>query len=387
MIHRGEVARVAIRAFADARTRREVRQVSPDGCANATNYFYMTSFTPDDAFLLYNSTAPGTNQVHAVHLDTGDTHRLTAITGGIGPHSWNLHPAGRELFYVAERCARAMDIETGEIRTVFDPARHPWMKDSGVTPPLRFSGDGKWLCFQFTHDPHECVAPNMWSHHGLVRHARSGIVRVACDGSAASRVYLHNEDMQHVMFCPADPDLITFGVWPDYQNHAQLPDNHRARAWIVDVKADFARPWLIMPKGHRATHEYWSPAGDRLFYHKRKVDDIWSPPRWIPCWISHMDRATGEHADFFMSETQHLNHSTCTPDGARVVTDNDDFRNPNELLLVDVKTGKSEVLWWRNMACRARGTQDGGPVMSTTGKWVAATSDCSGEQQVYITAL
>ncbi len=387
MIHHGEIERVEVRRFADARTGREVRQVSPNGCSNSTNYFYMTCFTPGDDYLFYNSTRSGLNQVHAAHLESGETRRVTSVTGGVGPYAWNLHPSGRELFFVSERRARAMDLQTGEVRTVFDPAQHPWMKDSAVKPPLRFSGDGRFLCFQFVHDPQECVAPNMWSHYGLVRYARSGIGRAACDGSEGRRVYLHNEDMQHVMFCPASADLLTFATWPDYQNHAPLPENHRARAWMVDLEADFARPWLIAPKGFRATHEYWSPDGRRMFFHKRQVDDIWSPPRWVPCWVSYMDRQTGRQTDFFMSETQQLNHSICTPDGRRVVSDNDDFRHPNELLLIDVETGKAETLWWRNMACRARGAQDGGPVMSATGRLVAATSDCSGEMQVYVTEL
>lgn len=380
------------RPFRDERTGREVLQVTPDGCANLSNYFYLNCFSRDERFFYYSSDRSGDFQVHRLCLETGESWRLTDVAGGVH-FRWNLHPSGGELFYTDGRKIKALNLDSTNVRVVFDAADHAWMKSAGPEGPIRFSGDGQWLSFIFVHDPQDCISPNIWSHSGLITYQRMGAVRVACDGLAAECVYLHHEAMQHLMFCPADNDQMTFAVYPDYQNNETLMNNHRARAWLIDRKRDMAHPYLIMPKGYRATHEYWSPCSQRFFYHKRRVDGIRSPSRWFPCFIGYMERATGRQVDFFRSDTQHLGHSICTPDARFIVSDNDIWAAratrgaDNELLLIEVETGEAQALWWPNV----RGTHPkmscGGPCMSPKGTWVGHSSDRTGEPQVYLTRL
>jgi hypothetical protein len=100
-----------------------------------------------------------------------------------------------------------------------------------------------------------------------------------------------------------------------------------------------------------------------------------------------MERATGRQVNFFESETQHLNHSICTPDGTKVISDNDNFDAPeDELIMVDVASGRSEVLWWPNRVS-VPAVPCAGPSMSSTGKYVASTSNYTGEPQVYFVPL
>ena len=71
--------------------------------------------------------------------------------------------------------------------------------------------------------------------------------------------------MNHPQICPGDDDLITFVPGPDTQNDMSLPQEKRARTWVWDGKSGETRPFLTMPKGYRATHEYWDHAGDRFY--------------------------------------------------------------------------------------------------------------------------
>jgi Tol biopolymer transport system component len=102
--------------------------------------------------------------------------------------------------------------------------------------------------------------------------------------------------------------------------------------------------------------------------------------------LSYLDCSTGRQVDFFRSDTQHLNHSICTHDGRYVITDNDK-KGDNELILVEVETGRSEVLWWPNVQFAHPKMSCSGPCISPQQTWIGRTSDRSGEPQVYLIRL
>ena len=357
-----------------------MRCVTPEGVTCWSNYFYTNSFSPDERFFFYNVADGNGAQVCRVEIETGETTRLTDVPGGINGFRWNLHPNGRELFYQAPPRFMALNLETLETRTVLDVRVCGWVVDGKTGGSIMFSPSGKYFSFSFTHDATERHTPEGWSHWGRVAYTCSAAARAACDGSGAAVVYRHDAGMQHLMFCPASDDLMSFAVWPDYQNNPDLPDENRARAWLIDGAAGTAKPFLIMPKGFRATHEYWSPDGARMYYHKKSVPD------WVPNFLGRVDRETGAHEDLFRHDTNRLGHSAITPDERTIVSDNDDISGPNELVRVDVATGAGEVLCWRDVV-PGNSTPCGGPTISPRGTWVAFTSNRSGTPQVYLVRL
>lgn len=378
MSSKTDAFRVEPRVEVDPYTERAMRFVSPPDAPSTSNYFYTQPFTPDERFFLYLCDRGDGPQVHRVEIESGETERLTHVAGGEHAFRWNLHPNGRELFYQDPPRFMALDLETLETRVVLDVRTCDWIADGTTGGSIMFSPSGKYFSFSFTHDATERHAPEGWSHWGRVAYTCSAAARAACDGSGADLVYRHTAGMQHLQFCPASDDLMSFAVWPDYQNNRDLPAAHRARAWLID--SGEARPLLTVPPGFRATHEYWSPDGERLYYHRKSV------PGWVPNFLGCLDRRTGEQRDVFRHDTSRMGHSMCTPDGRFIVTDNDDFSAPNELIKVDVASGAGEVLCWRNVPADP-GFADGGPTVSPRGTWTAFTTSRLGIPQVVLVRL
>ena len=353
---------------------REVWQVTPDGISCAKGYMYLNHFTPDERRLTVLAAVGGRQQLCAVDLERGGMTPL-ADAPGLNWCSWNVHPLTGEVYYRTGERIMAVDPERGTERLVFDAAQHEELQRH-TGGPIMFSGSGRWFSAQFTSDPTPRSSPPDWSHWGAVAYERCGIVRIACDGSGCEIVYRHDESMQHVMFCPADDDLLTFAVWPDYQNNAALPDEKRARAWLVDARTQTARPYLITPKGFRATHEFWSRAGDRLFYHKKAV------PGWLPTSLSYLDRATGAHHDFYPDPARRLSHSAASGDGEWVVSDSVEAPGLDELVLVEVRTGRAEIICCpHQIKANAWITP---PSFSPSGRFIVFACDGSGEGRVYL---
>jgi dipeptidyl aminopeptidase/acylaminoacyl peptidase len=361
---RGETFVVAAKALRDERTGREFRQVSPEGSRNVAAYMYVNSFSPDERYLFYGSDRSGAWEIHRLEIETGRTTQMTEIRSRHAPR-WNCHPDGREVFLFDGEAYRAVDVETLEERVVIDLRGQPWLRRPGGTP--MFSASGKSFCQFFQVD-----------------RGRRGIALVACDGSGAEHVHTHHELMLHLMFCPANENVLTFCTWPDSQDDMALPDEERARTWIVDVSTGESRPYLMMQKGFRATHEYWSASGGRLYFHKK------TQPGWLPASLCYVDRETEAITEFFRSETVMLGHSFVTRDDRLAVSDSQ-RPDENELLLVEVDSGEVEVLCWPNSRNRENRRGLAGnhvhPSFSPSGRYVVFTSDRTGEPHVYLVPL
>lgn len=350
------------RIVKDARTGRELWIISPEGVNSGASYMYIMQFSPDERYVFYESEVSGALQLHRYEIATG---ALTQVTEGPGFEvlNWNVHPAGREVFYAAGGKVWAADIETLESRLVFDPSLHPWVgKRSDL---IMFSKKGRWFSFGFK------------SPEGLI-----GVGRASCDGKEVEHVYTRprGEGVQHVMFCNTeDEDWMSFAPAPDHQTEWSEPRERRARVYLVHARAGTVEPVFVQDNPLRATHEYWSPNGDRLYFHRK------THRTWVPTAICSCDRRTRAMREIYLQDTLQLGHSFYTADERWIVTDVQKAHD-NPLILIETATGKSKVLCWPNSSV-AQGRDRFShvhPSFSPKATYVLFTSDAGGLGQVYL---
>lgn len=346
--------------FRDRRTGREVWRVSGgagEGCSGP--YMYACAFSEGDRFLVYTCGAADARSLLRLELDSGETLALTGRCD-CTPHGFNVHPGGRELFYLAGNRLVAVDLYTLAERAVLDRSGGPGRLAGTPT----FSGDGRLVSVFF------------------VEGEESGIVLAESGGGGEREVYRRPGKVGHVQFRPA-PGVtqLTFVVSPDRQNEDGLPDELRARAWLLDCETGAARPFLVMAPGFRATHETWDRRGERLYYHKKTV------PAWTPTWICSVDASGADPRDHFFSADRKLGHSAVNIERSVLVSDVQDPEG-NELYLAGLDGKCAEILCWPDSSVVGHG-QNGHvhPSFSRLGDKVVYTSDAGGRGEVYVVPL
>ncbi|MCS7181363.1 MAG: oligogalacturonate lyase family protein, partial [bacterium] len=177
--------------------------------------------------------------------------------------------------------------------------------------------------------------------------------------------------------------IFTFNILPDKQNDFQLPHSERARAWMINIDKEEFKPFLIMPVGFRATHEYWGHRDNlRLYFHKKTV------PSFTPVCICSINISGSDYKEHFYSENRKLGHSSISYDNKFIVSDVQEV-DENELYLINLETGKFEILCWPNSSCsEAKGQLSHvHPSFSPSNKYIIFSSDKKGKTSVYIMPL
>jgi hypothetical protein len=202
----------------------------------------------------------------------------------------------------------------------------------------------------------------------------------ACKNVSRYQEYEWPGKLSHAQICPGDDNLVTFDPLPDTQNDMALPMAERARTWILDIQQGVARPFLVMPYGFRATHEYWDFAGDRLYFHQK------SEPGWTPTSIASISRRGDDWQEHFHSTTRKLGHSSIDRASIFIVADVQDSAE-NELWRIDLRSGVGEVLCWPNTSPLMDQTVHVHPSISPLGQYVDFTSDCYGSSDLFVLPL
>jgi len=333
----------------------------------STAYMYAQAFSRDERYLVFCSDRDGGSRLYRLEVGTGDVVDLSGARG-CAMLGLNVHPNGEEVFYVdaAGRELWAANLYTLEDRRVASAERPDWDFLSGIPG---FSGDGRKVCCSWHTRP-----------AGDSRFGRGGVAVAGCDGTPFEEVFRREEDIQHVQFCPGAGYMMTFAVYPDYQDKREGDRARRARAWRLDYASRVAEPFLVTPPGFRATHEFWSADGARLFFHKKTVGG------WVPNWVCSIDAGGGDYREHFRSDTRRLGHSSVSRDNRWLLVDSQD-PGENELYLVDMTTGSSEILCWPNASITGGHPCHVHPSFSPSGRMALFTSDASGKTQVYIVPL
>ncbi len=372
---RGERSHSDRTAFADPKTGREVWKVTSwDDADCVATYVYLQAFTADERFLVFASNRSGKWELYRQELATGETvqlsHRHTRpdpVASDDYAHIVGHVLLGRgEAFYLDGTRMVAANVETLTERTVLDGRGGSWRLLAGFPS---FTPDGTRFTMVY-----------------VGRDGREGILLAATDGSGWEPLYRCAEPSQvlaHALVVPAEPLSLTFDLLPDRQNDAALPPGERARAWRWT--GGVGKPFLVAPPGFRATHEYWGPApapgaAPRLYYHRKTV------PSWTPTWIESTALDGSGRIEHYGSADRRLGHSCISPDGRTIVTDVQDPQG-NELIRIDLATGRSETLCWPDSSCSEGNMTHVHPSFGPSGRWVVYTSDCRGRNAVYIVPL
>ncbi len=360
---RPRAGRASIRRERDRRTEREVWQITEGDAISHSCYFEAQPFTDDDRFLVYCSNRSGAWQLYAVELATGLSRQLTEARD-LANMSFSIPPGAGEVVYLDGSRLWATGVESGKRRLIIDLAEAV-PGAGGFAAGRTFSRDGVYTPVSYT------IAGETFIGRVNLRAGRLEESARIPGGTGG-----------HLLVCPSDPYLVTFVRTPDEQNDMSLPMERRARTMIVDLRTGSVRPFLIMPYGWRATHEYWDATGERFYFHKKKV------PGWVPTSICSMKRDGTDRRTHFASENLMLGHSMISPDGRFIVSD---VQKPgdNPLVYIDLETGWCELLCWPDSSVTGGHARQAHvhPSISRSGKYVAFTSDRTGVPQVYVVPL
>jgi len=363
---KGDVLQNNRTVFTDEKTGREVWQMTswPE-CHCLATYMYLKAFTKDGKYLAFASDRTGVYELYRLTIETGETRQLTDRSK-IGEDDktitrYNVHPNGREVVFREGNGYSAIDLQSLEERQIAH-SDDPNLKPTG-SPTL--SGDGTMLICRFV-DANE----------------RQGFAHVPYEGGKLEKIYrldIPNRNLSHTLGATAPGYALSFVILPDFQNDPNESRENRARAWKLDINTGKAEPFLVMPHGHRATHEYWGPDG-RLYFHKK------STPNWTPTSISSIDINGEDFQDHFVSQDRKLGHSNISQDGKRIVSDVQDPTG-NELYEINLETGKSEILCWPNSTLVDGVVGHVHPAYDFSGNHIIYTSDKSGKAAVFVVPL
>jgi Tol biopolymer transport system component len=344
-------------------TGREIWQISSDTAPAVACYFERQAFTSDEKYVIYASRSSGSWRLNRMDLQTGVARAITPKGRTIMDDDYTVMPDGQRVCYLDGWKLYATHVESMEEEVLIDL--------QGLVPDLpfytgSFTNDGKYTLV-------------------YIRGDRTGgpltaIYRVNLETGELLEVHRQpGGKITHPLINPEDPDMITYVPGPDTQNDMSLPMEKRARTWKVDLQAGTDRQFLTVPYGFRATHESWSHDGKRFFYFRK------TRPGWKPVAICSQDKYGGDLRIHYEGDSIRLGHGTVSRDGHWFVSDSQE-PGKNELVLVNLETGKAEILCWPNSSVsgghEARAHVH--PSFSPGGNYICFTSDRSGVSQVYV---
>ena len=217
--------------YRDRKTNALVHQMTSQKCIHHATYFLQSSFTPDDATLLFTSYRTGAAQLFEAGFPDGEIRQLTDGPG-IHPFSAAFHPSGERIFFVRGGSICELDRRTLAERVIvhFEGAQ------LGEVSPDR---NGEWLtaaCKQGAQSGLVCGHAS-GAHWTMIPFPRTVIHpqmhplnaewiefagdpaprmhRVRRDGSGMECLHLHDNDefVVHETFLGDSGDLV-FTIWP-----------------------------------------------------------------------------------------------------------------------------------------------------------------------------
>jgi Tol biopolymer transport system component len=340
-------------------TGREVWQITSGGYPSVACYFEGQAFSGDERYVVYSSMRTGKWMLHRTDLETGMEEPLTFAERDIQGDEYTVMPDGKRVCYIDGWVLYATHVESAEEEVLFDY--------TGKLPDRpRFSGS-------FTSDGRYTL---VWVNNDTLK----AIYRTDLETGEVLEVMRRREGkLSHPLINPRDPMVITYVPGPDTQNDMTLPMEQRARTWKVDLRAGTDRQFLTVPYGFRATHESWTWDGTRFTFFRK------TRPGWSPVAVCSIDKEGKDFRVHYQSDTIRLGHGTSSRDGRWFISDSQE-PGTNELVLVDLSSGRGEVLCYPNSSVEGDNEAFAHvhPSFSPKGNYVCFTSDRTGTPQVYV---
>lgn len=352
----------------DPVTGRELWQITDGKSFHcAFPYFLFNPFSKGNRYAFFNSDRKGRFDLYRIEIDSGEVTQVTGDGTAIPGHSGecNVHLGRNEVFWCNDDDLFAADTASLDVRRVCGCDKPEWMR---IKRCPAFTSDGK--------------------HYIISIQRRDGSSAFAVgdlDGGTPQEIFRWSgvEGPIGGGFPAPGNQMIIAVTAPgkDRQDNPALPPYaQRARTWALDANTGVFGPFLVMPPGFRATHDYWGPDG-RYYFHKKTVG------AWVPTWVASIDVRGGDYREHFRSGDRKLGHSCLSPDMRRLAVD---VQEPghNELFLVDMATGSSEILCWPNSSVTAP-MQLGHvhPVFTATPDMLAYQTDAGGKCNLYLVPL
>lgn len=346
--------------FKDAKTGNEVWQLTTYDAPSEAFYFYAQSFTSDDRYAIFCSKRSGIWDAYRCDLATGV---IVPLTSGEDLRRACMYSDGRSMAYISGWKYYKVGVHTLEREELFD------FTGKLPAPPLfrpSFTSDGRYTLV-YTRDE---AAGSVLYRVDLVAKEILPLLEVKTSGFG------------HEQINPVNPNLITYAPSPDTQNDMRLPMEERPRARLINVEEGTNTPYLVAPYGFRATHDSWSPLGDRYFFFEK------TQPGWTPVSIASIDLHGKDYTRHYTDDTVRLGHGAVSADGEWFITDSQQsYSNP--LILINLKDGKSKILCWPDASVNTPARVHVHPNFSTSGNYVIYTSDVvkTDTAQVYVVPI
>ena len=178
-----------LREFQDDQTGAHIYQLTDDTSINHNLYFLTSSFTPDQAHLIFTSYRSGKPNFFKLEFPNGDIVQLTDADD-IHGYSGVISKDGSELFYTQADTIKAIHLETFEERVL---AEFP----DGSLGECSVSADERFIVTAMKRDD------------------KSHITVTATDGSGGEVIYTSpDQTIIHPQFHPKHPDLIAYSGDP-----------------------------------------------------------------------------------------------------------------------------------------------------------------------------
>jgi Tol biopolymer transport system component len=330
--------------FTDSATGFEVWQITNHDSISEAPYFYAPAFTSDDKYIIFRSRRGGKWDIYRSELETGEIVRLTYD----GVEAACIHPDGKSMVYIANWKYYKMDVESLEKQVLVD------FTDRLPSEPVfrpSITSDGRFTIVMTRSDE------------------RYKLFKVNLESKEIQNILNYDLDrISHAQINPNDANLVTYVPYPDLQNDMSLPLELRVRTRIIRINESIDEPFVMPPYGFRATHDSWSPKGDRYFFFEK------TRPDWTPAAIASIDKNGNDYIQHYISDSIYLGHGSASYDGKWFISDSQEsFSNP--LVMINLEDGIAKIIGWPNASINTDANVHVHPNFSSSGNYVIYTSD------------
>lgn len=350
--------------FNDLRTGNEVWKITGHDSISESFYFRVNSVTSDDKYVIFRSKRSGRFDIYRCNLTNGEIAQLT----NEGISFACIQPDGENMVFISDWRCYKMNVHTLKKEMVLDFTGK--LPSNPFFGSPTFTNDGKYTLV-FTSQDSKNISSGQ-NPSGI------NLYRVNLETKEILKV-LERGNFSHALINPVDPNLITYVPGPDTQNNTSLPMQDRARTRIIRVDKGTNEPYLMTPYGFRATHDSWSPLGNRFFFFEKTVG------RWTPVSICSIDLNGSDYTRYYTQDSIKLGHGAVSTDGKWFIADGQDSNN-NPLILLNLQDGKAKILCWPDASINTPAEVHVHPNFSSSGNFIIYTSDIieTDKPQVYV---